>query len=138
MTRRATSAPKVPTLVYVVHVVAALIWGLVGAVAGERSSALSAALLGGSVLTLAALVLLRRGHPRARRTLLVADAVPLVLFLVVAVVLVVDAIRTAQLAALVYDSGAAVALYVPASLGPFLLAAGLPRASAPRTAPSGE
>lgn len=128
MTRDAGRAPKVPTFVYVVHVVAALFWALVGAVAGERSKAFSIALLAGASLVAAALVLLRRGHPRARIALLVGDAVPLVLFSVVAIVLVVDAARTGELTALIMDSGAALALYLPAGLGPLLLAAALPRA----------
>jgi hypothetical protein len=118
-----------PTLAIAVHVIAALFWGFVGLVAGEMSIALTVLLLAGSGTVATGLVLFFKKHALAKRVLIVGDAVPLAVGIVAFTWLVNVAAREGTLGQLVADSGAALALYLPASIGPLLLAASLP----PRT-----
>lgn len=112
--------------VVVVHALAAVFWGFIGMVAGERSIALSAIFGLGSLVVLAGVVMHVRapsaGRERARRVLLVGDSVPMALGAGVLVLVVQDAVRSGTFGALVIDAGAALALFVPAALAPWLVA----------------
>ena len=108
------------------HCVAVLFWGFVGIVAGEMSLLLTTLLVGGSVVVATGLVLSMVGHSLGRRVLIAGDAIPLALGVVVFAWLTIVAAREGELANLVAQSGAALALYLPAAIGPLLLAIALP------------
>lgn len=112
------------TRLVVVHVLAALFWGFIGMVAGERSLALTVTFGIGSVLVALGVAMHMKAATRhhARRVLLIGDSVPLLLGAAVVVYLIQDALRTDTFGGLVIDAGAALALFVPAALGPWLVA----------------
>lgn len=112
-----------PRVVFV-HALAAVFWGFIGMVAGERAIALTVVFGLGSVLVLLGIALHLRASTqhRARRVLLAGDSVPIALGAALLVYLVHDAVGTGTFGALVIDAGAALALFVPAAIGPWLVA----------------
>lgn len=112
-----------PRVVFV-HALAAVFWGFIGMVAGERSITLTVVFGLGSVLVLLGIALHLRASTRhhARRVLLAGDTVPIALGAALLVYLVHDAVGSGTFGALVIDAGAALALFVPAAIGPWLVA----------------
>lgn len=119
------------TTVIAVHVVAALFWAVIAMVGGEMSLVLTAVFGVGALLVAAGVVLLLVRHRRARSVLVAGDLVPTITGAFVVVYLVQDTLRNGGFADLVIDSGAALALYAPMTLGPLLLALRLPAGSPP-------
>lgn len=120
------------TLVIVVHALATSFWALIGAMAGERSSFVSAVFFGGSVVVVAGIVLLLKRHRRARTLLVIGDLVPVVVGAAFAAWIAQAAIRESSLMNVLVELGPSLALFVPAAVGPLLLALNLPRSTPAR------
>lgn len=120
------------TLAFAVHAIAMLFWTFVGVLAGERSSIASGVMFAGNVCVAAGMGLLRRRHQRARALLVLGDLVPLVLVVGFVAFVVWSSVREGTFGDTLIELGPSLALFLPAALGPLLIALNLPRSTSAR------